>query len=226
MKNNDSIFENILKLLDEEGILDKLIIIGGWCLIIYRYIYNNPKEISSLRTSDIDFLIPIGQKFSKDIDIATIFSKLDFEQKFSTPKGFIKYVHPELEIEFLVPEIGRANDEPYQLKALKSNAQRLRYLDILTKYSLVIPYKNFKVRIPEPAAYVLNKILSSTRRNNQFKIDKDRKTAKELGEYILNDNKQKTLLISIFNKLNPKTQMKILKELKEISLLIYKVLAG
>ena len=124
MKNNDSIFENILNLLDEEGILDKLIIIGGWCLIIYRHVFNNPKEISSLRTLDIDFLIPIGQKFSKDIDIGTVFSKLDFEQIFSTPKGFIKYVHPELEIEFLVPEIGRAIDEPYQLKALKTNAQR------------------------------------------------------------------------------------------------------
>ena len=100
MKNTDSIFENILKLLHDEGILEDLIIIGGWCLIIYRHLFNYPKEISSLRTSDIDFLIPIGQKFSKDIDIGTVFSKLDFEQVFSMPKGFIKYVNRTWKLNF------------------------------------------------------------------------------------------------------------------------------
>jgi hypothetical protein len=225
MKNNDNIFENILKLLQEEGILKELIIIGGWCLIIYRYLYNNPKEISSLRTSDIDFLIPLGQKFSKEVDIGEVFSKLDFEPVFSTSKGFIKYAHPEMEIEFLVPEVGRVIDKPYKLMALKSNVQRLRYLDILTKNSLVIPYKNYKVRVPEPAAYVINKIISSIRRVDQFKRDKDRKTAKELGEFILNDDKQKALLIKIFKNLNSKIQKRMLRGLEDISHLIYKVLS-
>jgi hypothetical protein len=217
MKKNKNIFEDILTLLQEKSILKDLIIIGGWCLIIYRHLYNNPKEISSLRTSDIDFLVPLDQKFSRQVDIGEILSKLEFDSVYSISKGFIKYVHPEMEIEFLVPAIGRPTDKPYKLDALKSNAQPLRYLDILSEHTRSVSYKHFEVRIPEPAAFVMNKLITAMRRSELSKQEKDLKSAKELGEYILDDNNQKALLIKIFNRLNSRLQNRLLKQLKDTS---------
>ena len=82
MDTSERLFLNILKALDKEGILQDLVIIGWWCLLIYRHIYGNPSEISSIRTADIDFLVSVSQKFKHNIDIGKVFSEMDFEQVF------------------------------------------------------------------------------------------------------------------------------------------------
>ena len=83
--------------------------------------------------------------------------------------------------------VGRQIDEPYSIKDLNTNAQRLRFLDILIKYSKPIKFHDITVNVPEPSAYVINKLITSMRRDNKDKKDKDLKSAKETGEYILND---------------------------------------
>jgi len=130
---------------------------------------------------------------------------------FSTPSGFIKYLHRDLEIEFLISEIGRGSDNPYTLKHLKSNAQRLRYLDILEKYPLEVDFYGIKITVPQPAAFVINKFIISQRRKNKDKSDKDIIAAKEIGEYILNDEYQTVIMNEIYKsvllklKINYKT---------------------
>jgi len=120
--------------------------------------------LSSLRTADIDFLIPLPIKIEKKIDLPSIFSKLGFDEEFSTSAGYRKYVHPDLEIEFLVAELGREKDKPFPVKALNINAQRLRYLDILQKDPLIIDVNNIKVTVAIPVLSLINKLITSTRR--------------------------------------------------------------
>jgi len=199
MDTSERLFLDILKALDKEGMLQDLVIIGGWSLLIYRHIYGNPSVISSIRTADVDFLVSVNQKFKHNIDIGKIFSEMDFEQVFSLNKGYIKYVHPDMEAEFLVPLVGRQIEKPYIIKALKTNAQRLRFLDILIKYSKRVTYFKMNIKVPEPAAYVINKLIVSTRRSDHLKKEKDLKAAKELGEYVLDDPIQKKLIHIIFN---------------------------
>lgn len=102
-----------------------------------------------------------------------------------------------MEVEFLVPEIGRKIDKPHEILSLKTNAQRLRFLDILTSHTKVVQYKDLKLKIPEPAGYVLNKLIV---RNDISKKEKDIKAAKELGEYIINVSRQRTFLKRIFSR--------------------------
>ena len=142
MDTNKNLFLQILQELNKNNILQDLIIIGGWCLIIYREQYGNPNTISALRTSDVDFLVSPDQKFQTSLDIGEIFSNIGLEEKFSITQGYIKYVHPDLEVEFLVPMIGRQINAPFTLSALKTNAQRLRFLDILIKHSKLVDYCN------------------------------------------------------------------------------------
>jgi len=225
MDEGDKLFFKILSALEHEGILKHFIIIGGWCQRLYRYHYNNPPEISALRTADIDLLVQNPKKIIKQVDLYEIFHKLGFDETYSNPEGYIKYVHPELEIEFLVQEIGKSKNKPFPLKKLNTNAQRLRYLDIIEKYPMEIDFHGLKVFVPQPAAFVINKFITSQRRKDEAKKMKDLVTATELGIYILQDNHQKKSLRDIFKSLKPRLQTKLLNIIKEQSEEVYDCLA-
>ena len=94
-------------------------------------------------------------------------------------------------------------------------------LDILIKYSKPIKYHDITVNVPEPSAYVINKLITSMRRDNKDKKDKDLKSAKEIGEYILKDPIQKKLLVTIFNSYGKKTKRIILDTVKKHSQKLY-----
>lgn len=83
-----------------------------------------------------------------------------------------------MEIEFLISELGRGKNEPYKVKELNINAQGLRYLNLLQKYTIEILFYDINLVVPEPAAFVLHKFIVSDRRQNQTKREKDIKTAK------------------------------------------------
>ena len=96
MEKGDKLFYDIIKILHKENVLEQLMLTGGWCQRLYRHCYNNPLEISALRTADVDFIIRRPIRFEKKLNIAEILSQVGFEEVYSTPKGFIKYVHPDL----------------------------------------------------------------------------------------------------------------------------------
>jgi hypothetical protein len=80
--------------------------------------------------------------------------------------------------------------------------------------------------VPKPAAFVVNKLITSQRRKDKWKQQKDRITAKEFGEYIIADHEQKDLLKEIFQNLSPKLKKSILNDLKEISRILMEELAS
>jgi hypothetical protein len=54
--------------------------------------------------------------------------------------GYVKYVHPDLEVEFLIPERGKGRDKPYTIDKFHINAQGLRYLDLLQRHGMETSY--------------------------------------------------------------------------------------
>jgi len=58
-------------------------------------------EVPLIRTTDIDFLIPNPPKANKNINVANILNGLGFDNDFDYGTGLVKYVHPDLEIQFL-----------------------------------------------------------------------------------------------------------------------------
>lgn len=130
-----------------------------------------------------------------------------------------------MEIEFLVPEVGKSRNKPFPLKNLNTNAQRIRYLDIIENHPMEMVFQGLKIVVPQPAAFVINKIIISQRRLNVAKKEKDLLSAAELGTYILRFHQQKTLLKNIFNDLTPRLQRKILEILKKDSNDIYDILS-
>lgn len=128
MKDNYKLFHDILSVFHRAGVLENVIVIGSWALPIYKNYFNDSPQIPILRTSDIDFLFPNPPKIDNKVNIPELLGKYGFEEQFSLISNHIKYVHPDLEIEFLIPEIGKERKSPIMISEYNVTAQPMRYL--------------------------------------------------------------------------------------------------
>jgi hypothetical protein len=225
MERKGNLFFQILYSLYDAGILEDIILIGSWCHYFYRIYFSNAPEIPLLRTLDIDFLIPNPIKIHKDVNIPEILEKLDFIPQSNFMTGYTKYVHPELELEFLIADLGKGRgSKPYKIPKLHINAQGLRYLSLLQSHTIKIIHKDIIVTVPEPAAYILHKFIIYERRKNHEKKIRDLSSAKQIGEFLLKDKDQRKKIINIFHSLPNKWQKTILQNLKNNSETLFNLL--
>jgi hypothetical protein len=219
-KEND-LFFTILIRLDKEEVLQDIILIGGWCSLVYKEYFGNPVEISMQRTADLDFLVPNPPRIHKDVDVSLILEELGFDRKVSLLDGYEKYVHPDLEVEFLTPERGRGRGKPYTIDKLHINALGLRYLDLIQSHTMKTSYNGISINVPEPTAYVLHKFILSDRRKKPFKREKDIETARQLGEYLLDQERQRNKMREIYLSMPEKWKKDLIKIVKGTSEKIY-----
>lgn len=217
MEERFKLFDAVLEALHTSGALASLILIGSWCLHVYRCTYPDSDEIPSLITSDIDFLVPQTQKFTKTIDVSNILKDLGFEIIVSPINGYTKYIRRELEIEFLVPEIGRGKDGPRVIKNLNIDAQALRYLDMLREYTEWIPYRDIPLRVVGIEAYIVHKFLVSGRRKDRNKREKDITSAVQLLEYISKLEARTNKLKYILESLHPRWKRDVIDRIRDNS---------
>lgn len=163
----------ILKRFQAVGVLDELMLIGSWCLHFYRFAFEHPDALPAFRTMDVDFLIPNPNRLKKEVDVPEILKQEGFVSTFNRASGIVKYDHPELRVEFLVPELGRGHDRPQEIKKLNVKAQGLRYLNLLLEYPRLVSCEGLRVRVPEPAVFALHKLIISARRLNKAKQKTD-----------------------------------------------------
>jgi len=221
VEKEHNLFLKILTNLDKKDVLRDIMLIGGWCPLVYREYFGNPVEISAQRTADLDILVPNPPRLRKDVDVSLILDELGFDRKVSLLGGYEKYVHPDLEVEFLTPEKGRGKEKPYAIEKLHINAMGLRYLDLLQSHRMKTSYKNILINVPEPTAYILHKFIVSSKRNKLFKKEKDIETARQLGEYLVDKADQRKKMQQIYLKMPDKWRKDLLKVVKENSEKIY-----
>jgi len=68
---------------------------AGACRYIKELLKNTGFEFS-LRTRDIDFLIPSPRQIRKVVDMVEMLKDMGFIVKHSYPSGYIKFEHPDL----------------------------------------------------------------------------------------------------------------------------------
>jgi len=95
VENQYSLCLKVLRRLKEAGVLDEIMVIGSWCIYFYKNYFTEADYTSSIRTRDIDFLMPRRLKRKGNIDLPMLFRDLGFVVDFS-PKGAFRLVHPEL----------------------------------------------------------------------------------------------------------------------------------
>ena len=213
-KNQYNLCLKLLKRLSDHGLLDKLILIGSWCLYMYEDYFSSPRYIPAIKTRDVDFLVPLPPKFKEKVDIHELLKDLGFVLSFTGSKGYIKLSHADLIVEFLVPERGRGSDKPYPLPQLGLNATPIRFLDFLVQHPMKVKFENMIITVPQPAAFALHKIIISQRRKKKFKADKDFEQALMIIASLVRKKEEKKLR-SVFNSMSQKWQKMILANLKE-----------
>ncbi|MCB0307950.1 MAG: hypothetical protein KDD48_01150 [Bdellovibrionales bacterium] len=162
---------DVLKLLHEEKVLDHVLLVGSWCMFFYKDLFPK-KEFSALRTRDMDFLVPLPCQLKSDVDIQPLLEKLGFLVEFHSD-GSMSFDHPELMIDFLVPEKGPPKDKPVNIKQLHIKAQALRFMDILLTDPVQIKYQGITMLAPHPVRFGFHKVLISTRRQKKDKAQND-----------------------------------------------------
>ena len=206
----------VLNRLSEAGILKHTIIVGSWCTLFYKNYFTTPDYFSALTTRDMDLLIPFPQAINKHVDIAELLEDLGFIVGFSGSQGYIRLEHPELILEFLVPERGRSSEKPYSLPQLGLNAQALRFMDFVTKYTISIKADNIDLTLPHPACFALQKLIIMSRRKSTDKASKDKDSAIRILNALISEGKEQTI-IDIFLAMPKKWQKMVIKQLTEIT---------
>jgi len=164
---------------------------------------------------DIDFLIPLPTKFSDNIRIVDLLEDLGFIEEYKGSKGYMKISHPDLIVEFLVPERGHGHDKPYSIPQLSINAVPLRFLDFLAENTISITAEGLRIKVPHPAAYALHKFIIFKRRRNMDKHDRDIEGALRVFQALI-DHGDTTAIKRIFRKMHKKWQKTIIDNLRSI----------
>lgn len=179
-------------------------------MYFYREEFGKEDLLSAVRTMDVDFLIPHPGGIKKTVDVPEILKEEGFIPLVNYSNGLVCYQHPDLLVEFLVPELGRGFDKPRLIKPWHIQAQEIRFLNFLTAFPKKVLCRNITLRVPEPAAFALHKLIVSARRVKKEKREKDLETARGILKYLFKDPKEETRVREMLAKLPAKWRKTIL----------------
>lgn len=170
-----------------------MVVAGSWCVLFYQAYFDRRIYGPTIRTRDLDFAVPVPLRSRKKVDIAKIIDGLGFVLDFRGEQGHMRFMHPDLILEFLVPERGRGTHDAFDIPALGVNAQPLRYLGMLLMDTITLEFRGVPVRLPHPARFALHKLIVAERRDNADKAERDRAQAVLVLNAILDSGECATL---------------------------------
>jgi hypothetical protein len=206
----------VLRRLDKAGILKDIVLVGSWCTLFYKDFFADKKYMISLTTRDMDLLIPRPRAITAKTDVAELLKDMGFVVGFTGSQGYIRLEHPQLIVEFLVPERGKGLDKPYPLPQLGLNAQALRFLDFLSQDTITSKVGSIKITLPHPANFALHKLLVIGRRIKSEKQAKDKESAIRILNALINSD-QNTAIKKAFQTMPKRWQGKIKRQLTDVT---------
>jgi hypothetical protein len=214
----------VLRRFQEKGILKNIILIGSWCVPLYKENYQELENVSTLRTSDMDFLVPLNAKFKEKIDVFELVQDLGFEEQYFGSEGYIKLIHAYLSLEFLVPQRGSGKDKPHRLSELGINAQPLPFLDMLTEKTITVNIDGIRVNVPHPVIFAFHKLAICEIRTGpekDEKAEKDKRVAIQILTHFVEAKKIAPIkgLFRPLHKNRKKSIIKVLEAEEEDSIL-------
>jgi hypothetical protein len=138
VEENYALCLDVLRTFKRAGVLDEVVLVGSWCLHFYREYFTCAAFHPTIRTRDVDLLVPLPNRPSKKVNVAELLKDKVFIVSLSGAGGFMRLVHPELIVEFFVPERGRGTDKPVRLPGFAANTQALRFLDFPASHTITL----------------------------------------------------------------------------------------
>ncbi|MBP7652581.1 hypothetical protein KA977_04120 [Candidatus Dependentiae bacterium] len=212
--NQKNEFNKIIQIILDNDLSEKIILIGSWAYYLYcTKLFSKPKELSTLRTTDIDFYIPRHLRMDKNINVCKILKENGYEHT-KDIDGYDRFFSQDFNIEFITDEIGAGSNKPYHLKKLNLEIVQLRYTNLLSQNIIEIPFaKNQIIKVPQPENFALHKLIIANLRKNKGKTDKDIQQAVDIIK-ILIQTKQFCKIKELYNQLPKKWRKRIDKTLE------------
>lgn len=164
----------VLELLQSQGLLKDLVLIGSWCCHFYISYFGRKNYVPTIQTIDMDLLIPDPRHLkSKPVSLPTLLQGLDFDSEMDL-SGWLRFLHPELRVEFLIPRFGPTTDDPRKIPQLGITAMPLRHTHVLTAHSINVEEAGLSLRVPHPLAFALHKLFVSSKRKERGKAIRDK----------------------------------------------------
>lgn len=205
---------SVLVSLHKAGVLSDCVLIGSWCQDFYRQLYGNPFQIPAATTTDADLLVPKSMKFKKSVDITAIMELHGFKVEQERMSSLMKFIREDFKFEFLTNAGAKPDEKVFMFKNLNINVQELHFMNIPLSYNIIIPFRDISLRIPEPEAFALHKLIVCQRRLNPIKKEKDTATARGMFEFIETQEQRKKRLNEILNEFPKSWRKKVDAALK------------
>ena len=206
-KEQETIFWRTIQVLKDLGILENIMIIGSWAEYLYPPFFETD-FVPNLKTRDVDFFyrninipkekIPLVQKLK---EIGHVYDEVDGISRF--------YNADLLELEFLTRILGAGIDSRVEIKPLGIKSEGLRVINILSDFACEVEKTDadgnvFRITVPEPAVYVIQKILTNPDRKPPEKKSKDIEAVKELLYHIRKSEYHTAKLKEVYARLTRK----------------------
>lgn len=214
-KQKYSLCLEVLRRMNKEGILDKIILVGSWCIPLYENYFKKKGYLPPLRTRDMEFLFPVPLNLGLKTDLFDLLKDLGFVLGFKGEHGYIIFEHPELILEFLVAARGKEPEKPVPIAELGINAQALRFMDTLARAPIQMLFSDVMVNIPHPIDFALHKLLIANRRKQKEKSEKDRTQAVALLA-ALNESNEIEIVRELYQSMPKSRQKTIRRELLDL----------
>ncbi|MFC1461052.1 GSU2403 family nucleotidyltransferase fold protein [Verrucomicrobiota bacterium] len=192
-KKKYSLCLEVLRRMKKEGILEKVMLVGSWCIFLYEDYFDEKTILPVLRTTDVEFLFPVPFDLERKTDLYELLKDLGFVLDYKGEQGYMIFQHPDLSLEFLAPARGRESDKPVPIEQLGINAQALRFMDALARNPIQMRFDDTTVTVPHPVDFALHKLLIAGRRKEKAKAEKDRSQATALLNALNDSGEIKTV---------------------------------
>lgn len=210
MNDNEKQLKEILKVLEKEGILKNIIVIGSWCQLFYKNIFENFR--STIKTIDVDLFVPNPKSVTEKNGIISEFKNINYDIKQDIITNKTIFISNEgFRIEFLTI-LNRDYLTCVRLGSTGIYAESISSLDMYVGNYIEVNYYGIQVKVASPASYVLQKLLINNKRGE--KAEKDIQSVKVVLWFIITSKKYFNELHSLFASL-PKKWQKQIKETAE-----------
>ena len=217
MTESEKQLKEILLVMSNEGILKNIIMIGSWCLLFYKYIFDNFEP--SIKTTDLDFYVPDVKSIRgssglinslKEINYDVVYDSMTHKTTFISPDGF--------EIEFLT-KLNRNQVACVKIGNTGVFAESLSYVEIFSANYLEIDFYDIPVKVASPASYVIQKLLILETR--KLKEEKDIKSIENVLFYIKASGKYVDELKKLYESLPKKWKKKVNDSLNNNNIILF-----
>ncbi|MHB8963165.1 MAG: GSU2403 family nucleotidyltransferase fold protein [Saccharofermentanales bacterium] len=197
-------FWDVIKAFHELKILDHVMIIGSWAEYFYPPLFESD-FVPNIRTRDVDFFYRNINIPKENVSLISKLAEYGFVHEADPHSEVSKFYKEDLlELEFLTRVMGSGEKSAYTIKALGIKSEGLRVINILSDYAFEIEKNGYKILIPEPAAYVIQKILTNPVRTPKYKREKDILAVEELLIHIKRNKYHQKALDDVYSNLSKK----------------------